>query len=94
MIMKTIEDGGAYLNRRQFTNPGMSLREAVEQHLGAYLPGAVGPTAWQIAQVFCAGKAEVEAALTRMGEDGTVQAYALAADDIDRKRREVHWELA
>lgn len=75
------------LNSRQKTRPGMTLREAILTHLQAYAPAAVGPSAWDVALVLCAGLTTVDHELHVLEGMGKVR--ALKPDSQGDER----WEL-
>lgn len=55
------------------TGGGPTLREWITTHLGLYLPGATGPSGWDMALTACARLVTVDAELETMETAGLVQ---------------------
>jgi hypothetical protein len=85
-------DDVASLTLLNLVPDGTHLRGWITQHLGRYLPGAVGPTAPDMALVACAKVSAVQAELETMRAAGLVQARVLGVLAVSTDEAE-HWEL-
>jgi hypothetical protein len=77
------------------TGGGPTLREWITTHLGLYLPGSVGPSAWDMTLTACAGLVTVKIELGELEAAGLVAHSfpGIGPEETPLEGQEPRWTL-